>query len=100
MTITPRTRTVLLLADEIARRHGHGFVGTEHNLLALIEDGDGIAGQVLTALGAAPAARARTERIISAPTYLGPPAPPTLPQPPPIRLTVPVAEVLRPPADR
>ncbi len=91
VTITPRVRNVLLLADRIARRHDHDFVGTEHLLLAIIEDADGIAGQVLTALGAAIPARARTEGMISDASYVGAPGPPAPASPPPLRLSVPVA---------
>lgn len=93
MTITPRTSAVLVLAREIARRHGHGFVGTEHLLLALIEEGDGIAAQVLVALGAASPARTRTERIMRS---YGVPADTSL-SPSALRLHVPVPRPSRPP---
>lgn len=90
VTITPRIRTTLLLADEIARRHGQGFIGTEHLLLALIEEGGGIAGQVLTAIGAADSARDRTEEILASESYnIGVPGAPG-----PLRLTIPPAKVL------
>lgn len=59
--LTPRSVTVLRLAQEIAGCHGHAFIGTEHLLLALIEEGEGIAGQVLHEIGAADEARRRTE---------------------------------------
>jgi ATP-dependent Clp protease ATP-binding subunit ClpC len=93
VTITPRIRTTLLLADDIASRHGQAFIGTEHLLLALIEEGGGIAGQVLAAIGAADAARDRTEEILASEGYHA--ASPGVPPPHSLRLTVPPAEVLR-----
>jgi predicted dehydrogenase len=49
--ITPRTRKVLSLAAREAATHGHSSLGTEHILLGLILDGNGIAARVLSALG-------------------------------------------------
>jgi ATP-dependent Clp protease ATP-binding subunit ClpC len=49
---TPRAKKVLELADREARALGHGFIGTEHLLLGLIRQGDGVAAQVLVKLGA------------------------------------------------
>ena len=48
---TPRVRKVLELAVREALRLGHNFVGTEHLLLGLIAEADGIGPQVLTGLG-------------------------------------------------
>lgn len=48
---TERARQVLNLAQEEAARLGHNYVGTEHLLLGLVHDGDGIAARVLTSLG-------------------------------------------------
>jgi len=48
---TPRVRKVLELAVREALRLGHNFVGTEHLLLGLIAEGDGVGPQVLTGLG-------------------------------------------------
>ncbi len=48
---TPRTKTVLELSSSEAREMGHSYVGTEHLLLALIREGEGIAAQVLTGMG-------------------------------------------------
>ena len=64
---TPRARNVLEGADPVARDWGHRFVGTEHLLLALYREPDGIAARILTESGL-PADRAqaavgeRTER--------------------------------------
>ena len=49
---TPRAKKVLELADREARALGHDYVGTEHILLGLIREGDGVAAQVLVNLGA------------------------------------------------
>lgn len=45
------SRRVLVLAQEEARALGHDFLGTEHLLLGLLHDGDGIAGRALASLG-------------------------------------------------
>ena len=44
---TPRAKKVLQLAIEEARRLNHNYIGTEHLLLGLIREGDGIAARVL-----------------------------------------------------
>ena len=48
---TPRAQQVLALARKEADRFNHNFVGTEHLLLGLIREGEGIAANVLTNLG-------------------------------------------------
>jgi len=48
---TPRAKRVLELAIEEARLLGHNYVGTEHLLLGLIREGEGVAARVLTELG-------------------------------------------------
>ena len=48
---TDRARIVLAQSAEEAQRLGHGFVGTEHLLLALFEVPDGLAARVLAAAG-------------------------------------------------
>ena len=52
MTLTPRGKRVLELSVEEARRMGHNYVGTEHLLLGLIREGEGLAAQVLNGIGA------------------------------------------------
>ena len=47
---TDRVRKVLQLAREEAHRLGHEYVGTEHILLGIIREGDGVAAAVLTNL--------------------------------------------------
>jgi ATP-dependent Clp protease ATP-binding subunit ClpC len=49
---TPRAKKVLELAFREARALDHGYIGTEHILLGLIREGDGVAAQVLVRLGA------------------------------------------------
>lgn len=48
---TERARRVLQLAQEEAKRLGHDYLGTEHVLLALIREGEGVAAEVLNSLG-------------------------------------------------
>lgn len=49
---TPRSKKVIELAVEEARNLGHNYVGTEHLLLGLIREGEGVAAQVLARMGA------------------------------------------------
>jgi ATP-dependent Clp protease ATP-binding subunit ClpA len=49
---TDRARRVVALAQDEARRLNHNYIGTEHILLGLIREGDGVAAQVLVKLGA------------------------------------------------
>ncbi len=46
-----RARQVVVLAQEEARTLDHGYIGTEHLLLGLIREGDGLAGRALESLG-------------------------------------------------
>ena len=62
---TDRARRVVVLAQQEARDLGHNYIGTEHILLALIDEGQGVAAKALTALGISQdAARQRVEDII------------------------------------
>ena len=49
---TDRARRAVALAQDEARMLDHGWIGTEHILLSLIHEGDGVAAQVLVVLGA------------------------------------------------
>ena len=51
---TPRSKKVLTLAQDEARKWGVNYVGTEHILLGLIREGEGVAAQVLLDMGANP----------------------------------------------
>jgi len=48
---TERARIVLSVAQEEAQRFQHNYIGTEHLLLALVREGDGVAAKVLANLG-------------------------------------------------
>jgi Clp amino terminal domain, pathogenicity island component len=49
--LTPRSKKVIELAVDEARRLGHHYIGTEHLLLGLVREGEGIAASVLESLG-------------------------------------------------
>jgi ATP-dependent Clp protease ATP-binding subunit ClpC len=49
---TPRAKKVLELSLREALRLGHNYIGTEHVLLGLVEEGEGVAAQVLVKKGA------------------------------------------------
>ncbi len=51
ITFTPRAKRVLELANEEARRQGVNYVGTEHLLLGLLSEGEGVGGRVLQKMG-------------------------------------------------
>src|SRR5699024_993204 len=48
---TPRAKKVVELSQDEARKLGHPYVGTEHILLGLIREGEGVAARVLHNLG-------------------------------------------------
>src|SRR5437764_366732 len=52
MPFTPRAKKVLELSLREALQLGHNYIGTEHILLGLIREGEGVAAQVLQKLGA------------------------------------------------
>jgi ATP-dependent Clp protease ATP-binding subunit ClpC len=51
-SFTPRAKKVLLLSVPEAQELGHNYIGTEHILLGLIREGEGVAAQILVNLGA------------------------------------------------
>ena len=53
---SPRAREVVISAQQEARALHHGFIGTEHILLGLLRDREGVAGRALHVLGISPAA--------------------------------------------
>ncbi|MCL1856152.1 MAG: ATP-dependent Clp protease ATP-binding subunit [Kiritimatiellaeota bacterium] len=54
LPFTPRVKKVFQLAEEEAKALHHDYIGTEHLLLALIREGEGVAARVLSALGVDP----------------------------------------------
>jgi len=64
--LTPRAKKVIELAVDEARRLNHHYIGTEHLLLGLVREGEGIAAGVLESLGVnLEKVRAETTRILS-----------------------------------
>jgi ATP-dependent Clp protease ATP-binding subunit ClpC len=64
--LTPRAKKVIELAVDEARRLGHQYIGTEHLLLGLVREGEGIAAGVLESLGVSlDKVRAEVTRILS-----------------------------------
>jgi ATP-dependent Clp protease ATP-binding subunit ClpC len=64
--LTPRAKKVIELAVDEARRLGHSYIGTEHLLLGLVREGEGIAAGVLESLGVnLERVRAETQRILA-----------------------------------
>jgi hypothetical protein len=49
--LTPRAKRVIELAVDESRRLGHRYIGTEHLLLGLVREGEGVAAGVLQSLG-------------------------------------------------
>ncbi len=78
LDLSPGTRRVLELAIEEARRMGHHYIGTEHLLLGLVRQEEGIAIEVLKKLGIKPDdIRKQTRRVLQES-----PVQPNKPQPP------------------
>ncbi|MQC19500.1 MAG: ATP-dependent Clp protease ATP-binding subunit [Chloroflexi bacterium] len=64
--LTPRAKKVIELAVDEARRLQHSYIGTEHLLLGLVREGEGIAAGVLESLGVnLERVRAETQRILA-----------------------------------
>ena len=62
---TDRARRVIVLAQDEARMLNHNYIGTEHILLGLIHEGEGVAAKALEALGISlEAVREQVEEII------------------------------------
>ena len=64
--LTPRAKKVVELAVDEARRMNHAYIGTEHLLIGLLREGEGVAAGVLESLGVTlDKVRAETHRILS-----------------------------------
>jgi ATP-dependent Clp protease ATP-binding subunit ClpC len=64
---TDRARRVIVLAQEESRLLNHNYIGTEHLLLGLLHEAEGIGSRALTSLGVSlETARATTQEIIGA----------------------------------
>jgi ATP-dependent Clp protease ATP-binding subunit ClpC len=64
--LTPRSKKVIELAVDEARRMNHHYIGTEHLLVGLMREGEGVAAGVLESLGASlDKIRTETQRILS-----------------------------------
>ena len=64
--LTPRAKKVIELAVDEARRLNHQYIGTEHLLIGLLREGDGVAAGVLESLGVnLEKARSETTRLLS-----------------------------------
>ena len=70
--LTPRAKKVIELAVDEARRLGHHYIGTEHLLLGLVREGEGIAAGVLESVGInLENVRAQTIRVLSTSMPIG-----------------------------
>jgi ATP-dependent Clp protease ATP-binding subunit ClpC len=64
--LTPRAKRVIELAVDEARRMSHHYIGTEHLLIGLMREGEGVAAGVLESLGVTlDKVRAETQRLLS-----------------------------------
>ena len=64
--LTPRSKKVIELAVDEARRMNHHYIGTEHLLVGLMREGEGVAAGVLESLGAnLDKIRTETIRVLS-----------------------------------
>src|SRR5216683_671344 len=78
---TDRARRVVVLAQEEARLLNHNFIGTEHLLLGLIHEGEGVAAKALEQLGISlEAVREKVEETMGAPTTAAGGSPPFTPR--------------------
>jgi ATP-dependent Clp protease ATP-binding subunit ClpC len=67
--LTPRARRVLDASAKEAERLGHGYIGTEHLLLGLLAERDGIAAQVIGRLGVTEAIRESLREVMTSEGY-------------------------------
>jgi ATP-dependent Clp protease ATP-binding subunit ClpC len=78
---TDRARRVLTLAQEEARLLNHSFIGTEHILLGLLSEGDGLGAEALRSLGvSSDVVRGKVEEIVGASLSMANGSPPFTPR--------------------
>lgn len=51
LSLTPRSKKILEISATEAQKMHHGYIGTEHMLMAIIRDGDGVGAQLLSSFG-------------------------------------------------
>ncbi|MCD4782924.1 MAG: ATP-dependent Clp protease ATP-binding subunit [Candidatus Eremiobacteraeota bacterium] len=74
IVFTPRAKRVIELAFEEARNLAHNYIGTEHLLLGLVKEGEGVAARVLSNLGVDPGKiRAEITKLLGVETSPAPP---------------------------
>lgn len=54
LPLTPRSKRIIEMSAAEARRLGHSYIGTEHILMAIIRDGDGVGAKIIASLGVNP----------------------------------------------
>lgn len=65
VTVSPRIKAVLENAFRVAQELGHGYIGPEHLLIALSDEGEGMAGDILRKYGLTPQAlRQKTVKVV------------------------------------
>jgi ATP-dependent Clp protease ATP-binding subunit ClpA len=69
IALTPRMKRTMENAARIAAARGHTWVGTEHVLLALLDDPAGIASSAIRLLGFEPALREKVEGVLDSVGY-------------------------------
>lgn len=69
LKLTARSRELLLKAEQEAVQLGHGFIGTEHILLAILSESHGVADAALRELGLIETVRAKLHEIMASPGY-------------------------------
>jgi ATP-dependent Clp protease ATP-binding subunit ClpC len=70
--LTPRAKKVIELAVDEARRMSHSYIGTEHLLVGLLREGEGVASGVLESLGVTlDKVRAETQKVLGQSTGAG-----------------------------
>jgi ATP-dependent Clp protease ATP-binding subunit ClpC len=72
IALTPRMKRTMENATRIAAARGHDWVGTEHVLIALLDDPDGIAGSAIRRLGYEAALREMVEGVLASVGYQQP----------------------------